>query len=255
MKAVPGFRATMVSLLLLPRMAGAYADAPAPGAVGGAKAAPIEAGVVAPRPGVTYSSLDAPVAGEALIPAGAVALADAEPSAAFALYEKLSGRSVIPGDRLPRVRLSYRLEIALPRREVLQALDTLLAQYGVTMIVMGSNFVRAVNEAEAVREAAPEVSLPAEQLPDSSTYIQYAVRLQHRGVNSAIPVIQPLLRMPNSAMTIPSNNTLLLRDYSANVRRVLNLLKRYDVPDDGQVFDEPPRRGRRSTGGNAEPAK
>ncbi len=195
--------------------------------------------------GRTYSSLDLPFAGESIVPSGTVALAESELSAVFALYEKISGRSVIPADRLPHPRLSYRLDKALPRREVLQALDTLLSNYGVTMIVMGTNFVKAVNEAEATREAAPELSLPAELLPDSNTYIQCVVRLDHRAVNTAIPVIQPLVRLPNSVMTMPSSNSLLIRDYSANVRRVLGVIRKFDTPDDGRVFDDSTRRPKR----------
>ncbi len=190
----------------------------------------------------TYSSFDLPATGESMVASGTVALAEAELSAVFALYEKISGRSVIPADRLPHPRLSYRLDKDLPRREVLQALDTLLSQYGVTMIAMGTNFMKAVNEAEATREAAPELSLPSELLPDSNTYIQCVIRLEHRAVNSAIPVIQPLLRLPNSVLTMPSSNALLVRDYSANVRRVLGVIRTFDTPDNGRVFEEPNRR-------------
>lgn len=200
------------------------------------------AGLADAPSGRTYSSLDLPVAGESMVAGGTVVLAESELSAAFALYEKISGRSVIPADRLPRPRLSYRLDKALPRREVLQSLDTLLSQYGVTMIVMGTNFMKAVNEAEATREAAPELSLPADLLPDSNTYIQCVVRLEHRAVNNAIPVVQPLVRLPNSLMTMPSSNTVIIRDYSANVRRVLSAIRIFDTPDTGRVFEEPNRR-------------
>ncbi len=178
------------------------------------------------------------------MPAGTVNLSEAELPAAFSLYEKISGRSVIPADRLPHPRLTYRIDKPMARRELLQALDTLMSQYGVTLIVMGTNFVKAVNETEATREAAPELSLPADLLPDSNSYIQCTVRLQHRPVNDVVPVVQPFARLSNSLITMPGANTLLIRDYSANVRRILGVIRVCDTPDDARHPDDASRRGR-----------
>ena len=193
----------------------------------------------------TYSSFDLPEPGEPLQPPGTVALLEADVATVFALYESLSQRSVIPGINLPNPKLSYRIDKALPRSELLQALDTLLVQNGIMMIYMGTNFVKAVTENFASREAAPEISGPPASLPDSNSYMQYSFRLQHRAVNDAVPLIQPFCRLPNSVLTVPSNNTVVIRDYSANVRRILKMLQDFDVPESGEVFGEPGSRPRR----------
>ena len=192
----------------------------------------------------TYSSFDLPEPGEPLQPPGTVALVEADVATALALYESLSQRSVIPGRNLPNLKLSYRIDKALPRRELLQALDTFLAQNGITMICMGTNFMKAVTENVAF-EGAPEISGPPASLPDSSSYMQYSFRLQHRPVNDVVPIIQPFSRLPNSVLTVPSNNTVVIRDYSSNVRRMLKLLQDFDVPEFGEDFGEPGTRPRR----------
>jgi len=234
-----------VGFLVLVVSAASFQD-PAPKSEGVGNAPKKTFSEGATRSARTYSSLDLPEAGELLLPPGTVALADVDVAAAFALYETLSQRSVIPGSSLPKVKLSYRIEKALPRRELLQALDTFLAQNGITMIRMGTNFMKAVAEGVANREAAPEISGPPAALPDSDSFIQYSIRLRHRAVNDAIPMLQPLSRLPNSLLTVPSMNTIVLRDYSANVRRMLNLLQNFDMPETGEALFEPaPRPGRK----------
>ena len=48
--------------------------------------------------------------------------------------------------------------------------------------------------------------------------------------------------MPNSIMTIPTGNSIVLRDYSINVRRMMSLLQTFDVPDSGDPLPEPKAR-------------
>jgi len=78
------------------------------------------------------------------------------------------------------------------------------------------------------------------------TYSSLAIRLRHRAVNDAIPMLQPFSRLPNSLLTVPSMNTIVMRDYSANVRRMLKLLQNFDVPETGEVLVEPAPRPRRN---------
>ncbi|HKX60877.1 MAG TPA: secretin N-terminal domain-containing protein [Verrucomicrobiae bacterium] len=237
------FPGTVAFLVLVVSVAAFQDSGPKPEGGNAPKKALSEGATASAR---TYSSLDLPEAGELLLPPGTVALVDADVAAAFALYETLSQRSVIPGSTLPKGKLSYRIEKALPRRELLQALDTFLAQNGITMICMGTNFMKAVAEGVAAREAAPEISGPPSVLPDSDSFVQYSIRLRHRAVNDAIPMLQPFSRLPNSLLTVPSMNTIVMRDYSANVRRMLKLLQNFDVPETGEVPVGPVPRPRRN---------
>ena len=200
---------------------------PAAEASGTPKLVPLDAFTVnrSTRELRTFSSFDRPdaAADGAMLDRGALRLEDAELSQVLEIYQKLSGRTVIRSP-LPNARITIVNETPLARHEVLQALDTILAQNGVTMILIGTKFVKAVPSGQAPTEPAPVIELPADQLPDSSSYMVYVVELTSRKPNDILPALQPFAKMPNSIVTIPDGGLLILRDYSANIRRMLQVI-------------------------------
>jgi type II secretory pathway component GspD/PulD (secretin) len=105
-----------------------------------------------------------------------------------------------------------------------------LAQNSITTIPQGTKFIKVVAAAQALTEAAPVIDWPADELPDSGTYIQYIVELKHALPRDVVPALQPLAKMPQSIIAIDSNSLLVLRDYSSNVRRMLQMLAKLDKP-------------------------
>src|SRR5881628_1960475 len=99
----------------------------------------------------TYSSLDAPDPADdkESFPAGTLKFQDADLLEVLRVYQAMSHRTVIRGNCLPGVKVSIQTETALNRRELLQALDTVLSQNGITMIPLGTRFVKAVPSAQA----------------------------------------------------------------------------------------------------------
>ena len=184
----------------------------------------------------TFSSFD-PVdrSSEQPFAAGAIKFEQADLSRALNLYQEISRRTVIRAGNLPDAKITLRNETPWTRVEALRALDTALAQNNVTMILLGSRFVKAVPAREAASESAPVIDLRAEQLPDSSSYIIYIVKLEHRRSVEVSPVLQPFAKMSNSIVAMKDSPILILRDYSANVRRMLEVLKHVEAADDGAV--------------------
>jgi type II secretory pathway component GspD/PulD (secretin) len=181
----------------------------------------------------TFSSLDAPdpATDKEMFPADSVRLANVDLPQIFRIYEDLSGRTMIASPALPPAKVSLHLKTALLRREVLQALDTVLAQHQITVIPMGTDFVKAVPMAQAAMEAGPAVDLSPDQLPRSDSYLTYIVRLKHASPREMAPALAPLARMPGSSiMVVEGSGLLVLRDYSNNVRHMLQLLDKIDVP-------------------------
>jgi len=101
----------------------------------------------------------------------------------------------------------------------LQALDTVLAQNNITMIPLGTKFVKAV----------PVVELPRDELPESGSYMLYIVPVKSIPPREAAPVLAPFSKMPNSVVAVDSSGLLLLRDYSTNIRRMLQVLDRIEA--------------------------
>ncbi len=177
----------------------------------------------------TFGSFDRPDVGASavMLDRGALRFEDADLSQVLDVYQKLSGRTVIRSP-LPNARITCLNETTLSRHESLQALDTILAQNGVTMILIGTKFVKAVSSNLAPTEPAPVIELPADQLPDSSSYMVYVVELTSRKPSDIVPALQPFSKMPNSIVAINDGGLLILRDYSSNIRRMLQIIDRLE---------------------------
>jgi hypothetical protein len=185
-----------------------------------------------PADGKTYSSLDRPDPREDrdLLSTGSITLEETDLVEVLKIYQDLSGRTVVRSTALPMAKISLKNETTLSRHEALQALDTVLAQNGITMVYMGTKFVKAVPNSQAAAEAAPIVDLPADQLPESSSYMTYIVELTSANPGEVAPALQPFAKMPNSIVAMNSSGLLILRDYSSNIRRMLRVLAKIDPP-------------------------
>lgn len=202
----------------------------------------------ATRPGEarTLSSFDAPTPGEKPTPAGMIHFAQAELAQVLNMYAEVSGRSIIRAGNLPDIKVTFSNQSPMTRVEVLQALDTVLAAQDIAMVILGTQYVKAVPAKEASLEPGPVIELPAHQLPDSSSFLIYIVRLKNVTRNQALPALQPFAKLPNSIIglgaggpppakgSLPKlppglfgakDELLILRDYSANVRRMLQVLE------------------------------
>jgi type II secretory pathway component GspD/PulD (secretin) len=174
----------------------------------------------------TFSSFDIPArgAGKDVIAAGTINFQNAELEQVLAIYQELSRRSVIRST-LPHPMITVRNETPLTRVEVLQLLDTVLAQNGIAMVLAGETAVKAVPEAMAIAEAPPEITVPLEELPDSGSFMSRTVQLKKVKAVEVMAVLMPLTKTPNALLPIQSQNLLVIRDYSANVKRMLKMLQ------------------------------
>ncbi len=174
----------------------------------------------------TFSSFDMPArgAGKEKLEVGSINFQNADLLQVLDLYQQLSGRSVIRSS-LPAPPISVRSQTPLTRVQALQLLDTVLAANGIAMVLAGDDAVKAVPAVQAASEAPPEITLPVELLPDSGSFMSRTVHLEKVRAAEVIPVLQPLTKTPNALLPISGANLLVIRDYSANVRRLLQLLQ------------------------------
>ena len=180
----------------------------------------------------TFSSFDPPNGAAAAMQfdTGMLKLADADLDPVLNLYQEVSARTVIRGSHLPSVKISLHNQAPLTRAGTLQLLDTVLAQNGVTMVLMGDASVKAVSNNEAGAELPPTIDAGPDELPDSSSYMTCTVHLKNVKGRDVIEALVPVSQMPKSIMYVSSGNLLILRDYSANVRQMLRLVQQLDHP-------------------------
>ena len=201
----------------------------------------------------TLSSFDPPTPGERSMPAGLIKFEQAELAQVLKVYAEISGRSVILGANVPEVKITFSNQTPMGAVEVLQALDTVLAAQGIAMVFLGTQYVKVVPAKEACSEPGPVVELRPDQLPESSSFLIYIVRVKHRPPSDVLAALQPFAKLPNSLVAIRSEvasqppskpsplkfprlvgaqdgGILILRDYSSNVRRMLQVLEKLEQP-------------------------
>lgn len=144
------------------------------------------------------------------------------------IYQAVSGRTVLRG-ALPDVKFVVRSQSPLTQIQVLRLLDTLLAENGVAMIPVGETTVQAVPIDRAISENPPEIDLPWRLLPESKSLMTRTVQLKKLKPSQVVPVLAPLAGLRNSIMAVDSQRLLILRDYSANIRRQLKLLEELEL--------------------------
>ncbi len=176
----------------------------------------------------TFSSLDKPSPRHATIPAGMINFEEADVLQVLNLYQELSKRTVVRPANLPLTKITLRSARAATTITALQMLDTALAQNGIAMIPQGTDIVKAVPANGAGVEAVPICELAPHELPDSQSYICYVVQLKERLPRDLAQALQPFAKLPNSILGIDSAGMLVLRDYSANVKRMLQMLEKIE---------------------------
>ena len=201
----------------------------------------------------TLSSFDPPTPGEKPRPPQAIKFEQAELDAVLKLYAEISGRSIIRAANLPEAKITFANQTPMTAVEILQALDTVLASSGITTVFLGTQYVKVVSSKDASQESGPIIELEPNQLPDSSSFMIYIVKVKNVPSFQIAGALQPFAKLPNSIIVIGSGgnnpraaksnvpsiipstlfgprdaNLLILRDYSSNVRRMLQVVEKLD---------------------------
>lgn len=146
-------------------------------------------------------------------------------------YADFTGKTVL---RAPNLALTTPITIKvqgeLTMKEAVEALDTVLALNGVTIVPMGSKFVKAVPFAQAQQEAAAFSStMRLEDMPDAARYMTRILQLKNAKPSEVVPAIQGFAKLPNSILPVDSTQILILRDYSENIKRMMEVIEKIDV--------------------------
>src|SRR5579872_4507621 len=193
-------------------------------------------------------------AGQQEFDVGKLELKDADLTAVFSVYKEVSGRVVLPDAGLRQARVSLRNQTPLNRVETLQLLDTALALNGIRMVLTDRGEIKAVDSPPATNEAAPRMNASIDQLPDSDSFVSVKVTLKNADPGAVPSALRPFSNLPGSVTVkpywsflglplyparwparprkggslLPLVNVLTLRDYSSNVRQMLEMLRQID---------------------------
>jgi general secretion pathway protein D len=160
---------------------------------------------------------------------GTIDLKGAPLDQVFDVYQEMSGRTVLRPYTLPAQGITLRSASAWSKREAVQALDSVLALNGIVMINLGELFVKAVPAAQADKEGGRiDINKPAD-LPEAEQFITKVVTLKTAKPSEVAQVITAFSKTPAGVTAIDSNQTLVLRDYASNIKRMMELIEKIDV--------------------------
>jgi general secretion pathway protein D len=130
---------------------------------------------------------------------------------------------------------------AVPRGAMFSVLQTFLKQFRLVLAPFGQDtnesvrFYEILPAAEAVTQSDPDSVVFLDQLTDwqdtSANFVTLVVNLKYAEANSVTGALRNLTtRMGGMVQPIPGINTLIIADYSYNIRRLAQIVKLMDQP-------------------------
>lgn len=160
---------------------------------------------------------------------------------ALDIYADLVDRTILRSSQLPVTQsISLKTRGELTRAESITALETVLAMNGITIIPVGEKFIKVVPSAEAPTQGADFVSRDADELPVAGRYVTQIVSLKNVAPQDVANALAPFVSMKTgtSIVPVPNSSTLILRDYSENVKRMLEVIERVDQVNELELKPE-----------------
>jgi general secretion pathway protein D len=170
---------------------------------------------------------------DAMMPPIAIKFPNAPIDQVLKFYAELVGRTILKSPQVtPQMTITLEAQTPLTRAEARQALDTVLSLNGIAMIPVGEKFVSAVLAAQALQEASAFNTVDGKKLPEAAQFITQIVQLTNAMPSEVVPAITPFAKVPGGIVPIDSSQMLVIRDYSINVKRMLEVIRKIDVATD-----------------------
>jgi general secretion pathway protein D len=135
----------------------------------------------------------------------------------------------------PRVRGKVTLETPRPvsPQAAYELLQSTLRLQGFSIVETGS-ISRVVPEADAKLQSGP-VTAGGAAAPGGDRVVTQIFRLTYESASNLVPVLRPLISPNNTIVAYPSNNSLVITDYAANLQRLGRIISTLDSPAAGEI--------------------
>jgi general secretion pathway protein D len=230
-----------------PVVPGATTVAPGAGATPAPGAAPGPATTPAPGTGsgeqfiaINPLSTNTNVSADDMLPAGTINFPATDLNQVLKIYAELVGRTVLRPTTLPAPTITLITQTPLSRREAIQAFDAVLALNGIAVINVGEKFCKVVPSPQAGQVGAPFSQQPVQQLPDLGQYVTHVIQVTNIKPSDAVQALTPFASpgLANGILPIETSQMLVLRDYSENVKRMLEMVRKIDVTVPSEYVSE-----------------
>ena len=175
----------------------------------------------------------APLAMDVVIPMADLQLVNMPIEQFLKIYADYVNRTILRQSALPNLNVTLEAQTPLTVEEAIQAMDSVLSLNGYTTIPVGEKFITFVPSANALQEGAAFSTITAaEELPEANQFITHISQLKHILPSEAVPMLTPMAKNPAGIVALDVSKTLVLRDNSSNIKRMLELLQRIDIKPD-----------------------
>ncbi len=175
-----------------------------------------------------------------MIPGDLIDWTGADFNQVLKIYAELVNRTILRSPTLAAPPITLKSQTPLTKKEAITAVEKVLALSGIALINIGDKFVVAVPGAQAPAEAAPWNNTPTERLPDMGQYMTRVIQTTNVRPSALQQILQTFAsaRIPNPIIAIDDNQMLILRDYTDNVKRMLEMVKQLDVSVPAEFISE-----------------
>ncbi|MGW8389960.1 type II secretion system secretin GspD [Pseudoduganella sp. HUAS MS19] len=141
----------------------------------------------------------------------------------------------------PRVKGTLTLvsEKSITKSQAFQLLASALRLQGYA-IVSGDGYAKVVPEAEAKLQASPTI-VGGQKSPQGDQIVTQVFHLNHENSANLVTVLRPLITPNNTINANPGNNTLVITDYSDNLKRLAKIVASLDAPSSADLDVVPVR--------------
>ena len=188
--------------------------------------------VIEPKPGPT----NAP---EEMIPPGTIDFRGADLNQVLELYAMLRQRTILRAANLASPTFVLKTQTPLTKTEAIKALDAMLALNGIAIVDVGDKFAKAAPSASAGQMGAPFSNVRQSLLPDMGQYLTHVIQLKYVKPSEMVAVLQPFASaIANPILPIDSSQMLVLRDFTENIKRMLQVVEEVDVAIPSEYVNE-----------------
>lgn len=166
---------------------------------------------------------------DSIIPAGMVAFQATPLEQVFMTYAELTGRTILRPNQLPAAAVTLKTQTDLTKAEAIQAMDSVLGLNGITMVNVGDRFVTAVPNTQILQEGVAFSTDDPKKLVELGQYVTKLITLKHARPSEVQQLLVGFSKVQNGIVAIDPTQTLILRDYPANIKRMMEIIEKLDV--------------------------
>jgi general secretion pathway protein D len=153
-------------------------------------------------------------------------------------YANKTRRTLLLAPSLPKPNITLRSERSLAMKDYLHAIDSVLSMHGLAVLRVGEEFLKVVPIGQAGEEAMKISEVVGEDpLPERGQLVSQMITVRHIELADAQKAVDALKHKYAIVYPFPGINSLLVTDDSANINRILQVMKMIDQPI--EIREEP----------------